>query len=460
MNRPPRRVVVTGMGVVTSLGHDVEDVFGRLLCGESGVRALDRFDTTTCPTRIGGQVTGFDAHDFITDRATLRNLRVMDPVQQWALCAARQALCDAGLEAGLFAAAHGGAAAPVDADRLGVCLGTGLSGRLVSQQVALSVLDSPRFRGVAQRWLEGSRVEFDHALGEYLQKDMNPMYFVQQCPSTAAAYVAMRYRARGPNLTIVSLCAAGAQALGEAAWVVARDDADVMLAGGADSMLNLVDLTAFYTLDAVSGWRGPPAQACKPFDVRRDGCVVGEGAAVLVLEALDHALARGAPIHAELAGYGTSDDAYKITAPPEDGEGAVLAMRRALARAGLAPEQVDHVNAHGTGTPLNDRIETLALKRAFGAHAYAIPVVSTKSMTGHLIAAAGALEAVLSIQSIRHRAVPPTINLEKPDPQCDLDYVPEGARALGRLDVVLSNSFAVGGVNAALVFRRWQGEIR
>jgi 3-oxoacyl-[acyl-carrier-protein] synthase II len=459
MNGWPRRVVVTGMGAVTSLGHDVGRVFQHLLRGESGIRALDRFDTTTCPCKIGGQITGFDPRDFFTDRPTLRHLRVMDPVHQWALCAAKQALADAGLEEALFAAAQaeGARAGPVDPDAVGVCLGTGLSGRLASEQISTSMFGNPRFQGVAQRWAEGSHAEFYRALGEYLRKDMNPMYFVQQCPSTAAAYLAMRYRARGPNLTVVSLCAAGAQAVGEAAWVVARGDADVMLAGGADSMLNLVDLTAFYTLDAVSGWGGPPGQACKPFDLRRDGCVIGEGAAVLVLEGLDHAQRRGALIHAELAGYGTSDDAYKITAPPEDGSGAVLAMRRALERAGLAPEQVDHINAHGTGTPLNDRIETLAIKQAFGSRAHAIPVVSTKSMTGHLIAAAGALEAVIAVETIRHRTVPPTLNLEKPDPQCDLDYVPDGPRRLDRLDVVLSNSFAVGGVNAALIFRRWTG---
>ena len=448
-----RRVVVTGMGAITSLGFDVEEVFARLLRGESGVRRIERFDVTTCPCKIGGGVTDFDPGAFFTDRAALRHLRVMDPVHQWAMAATKRALEQAGLEEAFVG---GGVPGLPSADRLGVCVGTGLSGRMASERMMMGLIGDPRFRVLTERWLEGDRTEFYHALGRYMATGVNPMYILQQCPSTAAAYIAMRYHARGPNLTITSLCAAGAQALGEAAWVVARGDADVMAAGGADSMINLVDLTAFYALDAVSGWQGPPERASKPFDLRRDGCVVGEGAAMLVLESLDGALARGATILAEFIGYGTSDDAYKITAPPEDGEGAVLAMRRALDRAGLRPEEVDYVNAHGTGTPLNDRIETLALKRAFGAHASAIPVVSTKSMTGHLIAAAGALEAVLTVQSLRQGVVPPTINLEHPDPQCDLDYVPDGPRRPDKLSVALSNSFAVGGVNAALVFRRRQ----
>jgi 3-oxoacyl-[acyl-carrier-protein] synthase II len=285
---------------------------------------------------------------------------------------------------------------------------------------------------------------------------MNPLDFLQECPSMAAAYIAIRYRARGPNLTIVSLCAAGAQAIGEAAWAVARGDADAALAGGADSMLNPFDLTAFCKLDAVTGWSDDATRASKPFDLRRDGCVVGEGAALLVLESAEGARARGARIYAEMAGYGSSDDGYRISAPPEDGGGAVLAMERALASAGLTPADVDHVNAHGTSTPLNDRIETTAIKRVLGRRAYEIPVTSTKSMTGHLIAAAGALEAVVAVKSLEQGKVPPTINLEKPDPLCDLDYVKEGGRELPHLRTVLSNSFAIGGVNASLLFRRWE----
>jgi 3-oxoacyl-[acyl-carrier-protein] synthase II len=303
-------------------------------------------------------------------------------------------------------------------------------------------------------WLARAEGDLLREIGDIVGQDVNPMDFLQQCPSVAAAYIAMRYRAMGPNVTVVSLCAAGAQAIGEAAWAVARGDADIALAGGADSMLNPLDLTAFCKLDAVTARSHEVEGASKPFDLRRDGCVVGEGAAVLVLEPADRATARGARMYAEVAGYGTSDDGYKISAPPEDGHGAVLAMTRALDSAGLRPEDVDHINAHGTSTPLNDRIETNAIKRVFGAHAHAIPIVSTKSMTGHLIAAAGALEAVIAVKSLQHRMVPPTINLEKADPLCDLDYVAAGARALPRMNTVLSNSFAIGGVNAALLFRR------
>jgi 3-oxoacyl-[acyl-carrier-protein] synthase II len=283
---------------------------------------------------------------------------------------------------------------------------------------------------------------------------MNPMVFLRQCPSVGTAYTAMRYGARGPNVTLVSLCAASAQAIGEAAWMIARGDADVMITGGSDSMLNYTDLTAFCKLDAVSARSDEITGASKPFDLRRDGCVVGEGAAFLVLERMEHARARGARIHAQLIGYGTTSDAYKISAPPETGDGAVLAMQRALAVAEVAPEQVGHINAHGTSTPLNDRIETHAIKRVFGAHAQRLAVVSTKSMTGHLIAAAGALEAIASIMALKRQQLPPTINLHKPDPACDLDYVAEGARRVTGLHTVLSNSFAVGGVNASLLFRR------
>jgi 3-oxoacyl-[acyl-carrier-protein] synthase II len=281
---------------------------------------------------------------------------------------------------------------------------------------------------------------------------VKPSHYLQQCPCFVSAYVSMRYHARGPTLTNVNLCSAGTQAIGEAAWVIARDDADVMITGGSDSMLNAAELTAFCALDAVSTCNEDGPAASRPFDLRRDGCVVGEGAAALVLEELDHARRRGARIYAEVLGYGTSSDAHKVTAPPDDGRGAVLAMRRALHHAEVAPGDVDHINAHGTSTPLNDRVETAAIKTVFGRHAYRIPVVSTKSMTGHLIAAIGALEAVIAVKSLAEKRIPPTRNLRVPDPRCDLDYVPEGQRHLPGLRVVLSNSFAVGGSNACLVF--------
>ncbi len=464
MKQPLRRVVVTGLGTIAPHGSDAEELFQRLYRGESAIRPITHFDTAQVPCKIGGVVEGFDAKRFVRDRDTLRNLRTMDPVHQWALCACLCALEDAGLEQPLLAAAGGAEPSPsasgVDRQRLGVCMGVGLSGRTLMQQVALSLFD--KYRGQAldtpegTPWTKLSTKELVRQFGEIVSRELNPLHFLQQCPSVAAAYIAMRYRAMGPNISIVSLCAASAQAIGEAAWMVARGDADVMLAGGADSMLNALDLTAFCKLNAVTGRSDEVEGASKPFDLRRDGCVVGEGAATLVLESAEQAQRRGARIYAEVLGYGSSDDGYKISAPPEDGEGAVLSMRMALRHAGIAPEDIDHINAHGTSTPLNDRIETLAIKRVLGEHARRIPVVSTKSMTGHLIAAAGALEALIAIKSLQHQKVPPTRNLLKRDPLCDLDYVPEGGREVPGLRTVLSNSFAIGGVNATLIFRRWE----
>ena len=320
---------------------------------------------------------------------------------------------------------------------MGIYLGAGLSGRSLMEKIPVTMLK--RYREAVRdgrvpaidvgTWLARAEGDLLREIGDIVGQDVNPMDFLQQCPSVAAAYIAMRYRAMGPNVTVVSLCAAGAQAIGEAAWAVARGDADIALAGGADSMLNPLDLTAFCKLDAVTARSHEVEGASKPFDLRRDGCVVGEGAAVLVLEPADRATV---PRRADVRGGRRVRHERRWLQDqraPEDGHGAVLAMTRALDSAGLRPEDVDHINAHGTSTPLNDRIETNAIKRVFGAHAHAIPIVSTKSMTGHLIAAAGALEAVIAVKSLQHRMVPPTINLEKADPLCDLDYVAAGARA-------------------------------
>ncbi|MDQ5821355.1 MAG: beta-ketoacyl-[acyl-carrier-protein] synthase family protein, partial [Actinomycetota bacterium] len=439
-----RRVVVTGLGVVSPLGNDPDQLFRRLLAGESAIREIAHFDTTSCPCTIGASVEGFDARDFISDRDTLRNVRMMDPVHVWALCAASGALVDADLEAQLL---DGGSRA-LDRSRVGVSIGTGLSGRRFIEHVIRAA-----FADRAE-WGDLSAEQLFRRAGDFIVQ-LNPVEFLQQCPSLASSYVAMRYRATGPSLTLVSLCAAGAQAIGEGAASVARGDADIIVAGGADSMLNLVDLTAFCALGAVTGRSAAGATASRPFDLTRDGCVVGEGAAMVVLEDLGHALQRGARIYAELRGYGTTNDAYKVSAPPEDGEGAFLAMRRALDRAGLDASEIDHVNTHGTSTPLNDRIETHALKRLLGQHAYEVTAISTKSMIGHLIAAAGAIEAVVTVKTLEQQRVHPTLNLSTPDPNCDLDYVPGEARSDAGIRVALSNSFAIGGVNATLVFERW-----
>ncbi len=444
MRSTTRRVVVTGLGSILPHGHNPEQVFQRLLRGESAVRLIKRFDTSGSPCKIGATVENFRSDDFVSDRAARRLLRLMDPVHQWALCASQQAMVDAGF--GLESPRHPGPSP----ERFGVYIGTGLSGREILQRMAAEAFG--KFR--TQEWESVRYEDLVRRISEVMSSEVNPMYFLQQCPSIAAACIAMCYKARGPNLTAVSLCAASAQAIGEAAWIIARGDADVMLAGGTDSMLNPVDLPAFCALNAVTGRSEEVEGASKPFDIRRDGCVVGEGAVMLLLECRESALTRGARIYAEIAGYGTSDDAYKISAPPENGDGALLAMRQALYQADLQPSEVQHINAHGTSTPLNDKIETLAIKRLLGQHAYNVPIVSTKSMTGHLIAAAGGLEALIAIKCLEHRRIPPTINLQKQDPQCDLDYVPDGSRIIQDLNVVMSNSFAIGGVNASLVFTR------
>lgn len=454
-------VVVTGMGVISPLGHEPDQMFERLCHGESGIRAIEHFDVSYSPSKIGGVVEGFNIRDHINDRATLRNARLLEATQQWGLSAARQAMTDAGLEDALLDEAAR-ADSPVSPDRIGVCLGTGLAGRSQVEVIGRSMIQTYN-REILKAVQQGQELEeILHAapeelmqlVGRHMVQEINPIALLQQCPSIITAYVGMRYGARGPNFTLVSLCAAGAQAIGEAAWMIARGDADCMIAGGVDSMLNPMDLAAFARMDAVSARNDEAEAASKPFDIRRDGCVVGEGAATLVLESEESARRRGAKILARLIGYGTTDDAYKVSAPPEDGGGAQLAMNRAIERANLKAMDIDHINAHGTSTPLNDRIETYAIKQVLGEHARQIPVVSTKSMTGHLIAAAGALEAVITIQSLRYGKVPPTINLLKPDPRCDLDYVTEGARAMPDMRRALSNSFAVGGVNASLIFER------
>lgn len=448
-NLPLRRVVITGMGTVSPLGHQVDEVFARLCAGESGVRAIEHFDVEGCPSSIGGVVTDFDLRDFITDRPTLRQARLMEAPQQWALAAAVQAFADSGLDE------HN-----IDPNQLGVSLGAGLAGRndMLDMSQKMSQLYRERLTHYVQNDMDYDPAALTREINLQLMDETNPMAYLKQCPSVVTAQIAMRYKAQGPNTTNVSLCAAGAQAIGEAAWMIARGDAKQMLAGGTDSMLNRMDLSAFARLDAVSGRSDQVQGANKPFDLQRDGCVVGEGAAMLMLEELESAQARGADIYAELVGYGTTDDAHKISAPPDDGEGAVQSMTKAIKLAGLQLDEIDHINAHGTSTGLNDRTETRAIKRVFGQQAYNIPVVSTKSMSGHLIAAAGAFEAMVSIQCLRQQRIPPTINLNTPDPLCDLDYVPQAkepeGRAMPNLNTVLSNSFAIGGVNATLIFQR------
>lgn len=438
MRLTSRRVAVTGIGIISALGRDHDEVFDALCLGKNGISRITRFDVSESPSKIGGIVPDFDATEYFPDRARRRILRMTDWIQRLGMCAAEAAVQDARLD--------GGAVPP---ERLGVFFGVGRGGQEAVRDLVQSQVESAA-RLVSTTALSRLFEQYDSIVTR-AARQTNPVHFLQQCPVLTSAYVSMAYQARGPTLTNVNLCSAGSQAIGEAAWLIHRGDADVMLAGGADSMLNPVELTAFCALDAVSG-SNDHETASKPFDLGRDGCVVGEGAAALVLEEMSHARRRGARAYAELIGYGSSSDAYKVSAPPPDGQGAVSAMRLALSHAGLAPEQVDHVNAHGTSTPLNDRTETLAIKTVLGSHAYRIPVVSTKGATGHLIAAAGALEAAVSVKCVQRKRIPPTRNLERRDPNCDLDYAPEGARDLPDLRTVLSNSFAIGGSNACLIF--------
>ena len=421
------------------MGNDHGVLFDKLCRGENGIAPIHRFNTETIRSKIGGIIEDFDPSTIISDRPGLRALRMADWVQTLAMCSMEQAWKDAKLEG-----------VPRDPERTGIFMGAGRGG-----YDAIETLVGTQFQAIVQA-SNTTDEDVDMAtrldmLMSLLAGSINPVLFLQQCPCLVSAFSSIRYDARGPTLTNVNLCSAGSQSIGEAAWVISRGDADIMIAGGADSMLNAIELMAFCSLDAVSG-QNDPETASRPFDYRRDGCVVGEGSATMVLEEREHALARGAKIYAELLGYGSSSDAYKIQAPRPDGKGAALAMRQAMGHGDLQAEDIDHVNAHGTSTPLNDKTETAVIKDVLGDHAYDIPVVSTKSMTGHLIAAAGSLEAVISVKCLEEGRIPPTRNYQVPDPRCDLDYATEGQRDAPKLGTVLSNSFAIGGTNACLIF--------
>jgi 3-oxoacyl-[acyl-carrier-protein] synthase II len=425
-----RRVVITGMGAVTPLGHSVAELFRSAVAGRNGVGPITQFDASRFPTRVAAEVRGFDL---------ARHLRLPPDAEHWgantrfAAAAAHQALEDAGLldlgDAGRT--------------RFGVYLGTGEGTQdfyhlvwLVAQSTAPDRpgLDSRIFTAEGLRHLDP---------GEEYEKELH----------TTAARVAAYFGLYGPNFGCLTACAAGSQAVGEAAELIRHGDADLMLAGGTHSMIHPLGVTGFSRLTALSTCPDPE-RASRPFDRNRDGFVLGEGAGALVLEELGHARRRGATVYAELTGYGSTADAFRVTDSHPEGRGAVACMRAALADAGLAPEQIGYINAHGTGTEVNDRVETLAVKQVFGERAYGVPVSSSKSMLGHLIAAAGAVELILTVEALRHGVLPPTIHYETPDPTCDLDYVPNAAREQ-RVDHAMSNSFAFGGQNISLVVSRF-----
>ncbi|MGQ9512544.1 beta-ketoacyl-ACP synthase II [Thermodesulfitimonas sp.] len=408
------RVVVTGLGVISPVGTGKEAFWEALVKGQSGVRRITRFDASEFKTQIAAEVSDFDPEAYIDKKEARR----MDRFTQFAVAAASLALADAAL-----------ATESLDRDRVGVVLGCGIGGiGTFEEQTRVLVSRGP------------NRV--------------SPFFVPMMIANMGAGYIAIFHRFYGPNSTVVTACASSNHAIGEAFRIIQRGEADVVLTGGAEAAITPVAVAGFCAMKAMSTRNDAPEKACRPFDAARDGFVIGEGAAVLVLERLEHALARGARIYAEVAGYGQSCDAYHITAPDPDGAGAAKAMARALADACLRPEEVNYINAHGTSTPLNDKVETMAIKKVFGEFAYRIPVSSTKSMTGHLLGAAGGIEAAACVLSITHGVIPPTINYENPDPECDLDYVPNKARR-AQVDVALSNGLGFGGHNATLIFKRF-----
>jgi 3-oxoacyl-[acyl-carrier-protein] synthase II len=404
------------MGAITPLGHDLPSIWEAIVAGRSGVAQITKFDTTGYRTTIAAEVKGFKASDHFPPKEARR----MDEFTQYALVASREAVREAGLS---FDDGSG--------ERTAVIIGSGIGGIGTITQQTL-------------------------ALAERGPSRVSPFLIPMILPDTAAGLVAIEFGLKGPNMAITSACASGANAIGEAFEIIRRGAADVALCGGTEAGIVPIALAGFSVMGALSERNHDPEGASRPFDRGRDGFVIGEGAAILVLEELEHARARGAAICAEVVGYSATDDAFHIVAPDENGAGAIACMSRALASARLAPEQIDYINAHGTSTPLNDITETRAIKEVFGDHARRLAVSSTKSMTGHLLGAAGALEAILSIRALQTQRLPPTINLTDPDPECDLDYVPHTARA-APLQTVLSNSFGFGGHNACLIFSQvWE----
>ncbi len=410
-----RRVVITGVGLVTPVGVGIDNVWKRLLNGESGIAPLTRFDSTQHDTKIAGEVRDFKADEYIP----AKELRRMDLFIQYALAATKIAVNDSALDM-----------AKENAERAGVVVGTGLGGLPTLEKYHSIYLE----RGPGR---------------------ISPFFIPMLIANEAPGHIAITHGMKGPNLSIVTACATGAHSIGDAMRIIQYGDADIMVAGGCEANLTPLTVGGFNAMKALSTRNDEPQKASRPFEKDRDGFVVSEGAGIVILEELGRAKKRGAKIYAELAGYGYNGDAYHITAPCPDGDGFIRCINMALRDAGLNPDSVNYINAHGTSTDLNDQTETLAIKKVFGDRAYKLPVSSTKSMTGHLLGAAGAIEAIFSVLSIRDQVCPPTINYETPDPDCDLDYVPNQARD-HVIDVVISNSFGFGGTNCVLAMKRFQ----
>jgi 3-oxoacyl-[acyl-carrier-protein] synthase II len=408
-----RRVVVTGLGAICPVGNTVAETWENILAGKSGIGPITTFDVSEFTTRIGGAVKNFN----ITDYLSTKDAKKMDPFIHYGMVAGIQAFQDAGIEV-----------TEANADRIGVAIGAGIGG------------------------LWG----IEHGRSTFLEsgpKKISPFYIPSNIINMISGNLSIKFGLRGPNFAIVTACATGTHCIGDAARIIERGDADVMVAGGAEMATAPTGLAGFAAARALSTRNDDPERASRPWDKDRDGFVLSDGAGVVVLEAYEHARKRGARIYAEIVGYGMGADAYHMTAPAEGGEGAARCMRNALRDACLAPEQIDYVNAHGTSTPAGDKAETDAMKAVMGEHAYRMAVSSTKSMIGHMLGAAGGVEAVFTVLAIRDQVAPPTINLVTPDPECDLDYVPNVARPM-RIDYALSNSFGFGGTNGSLVFAK------
>jgi 3-oxoacyl-[acyl-carrier-protein] synthase II len=410
-----RRVVITGIGLVSSLGIGTDANWKALIVGTSGVDRVTRFDVTGYAAQIAAEVRGFNPLDYIEKK----DVKKMDVFIQYAIAASQFAMDDSRL-----------AITESNAPDIGVFIGSGIGGfQTIEREHSALLAGGPR--------------------------KISPFFIPSAIINLASGQVSIRFGAKGPNLATCTACSASAHAIGESFEIIKRGDAEAMIAGGSEAAITPMSLGGFAALRALSTCNDNPSKASRPFDKDRDGFIIGEGAGILILEDLEFARRRGARIYAEIVGYGSSADAYHITAPSEDGDGGVRVMKMAIRKAGIQPEAVDYINAHGTSTPYNDRLETMAIKRCFGDHAYKMAVSSTKSMTGHLLGGAGGLEAGISALAIHHQVAPPTINLDNPDPECDLDYVPHTGRPIP-IRYALSNSFGFGGTNASLLFKAYE----
>jgi 3-oxoacyl-[acyl-carrier-protein] synthase II len=411
-----KRVVVTGLGVITAVGTGVDRFWENIVNGVSGIDLVTLLDTSNLEVKIGAEVKGFDPTEYMDRKEAKR----ADRFVHFAVAAAKMAIADSGLEIN-----------PANAENIGVVIGSGIGGMKTFEEQARTCYEKG-------------------------PKRVSPFFIPMMIPDMASGFVSIITGAKGPNHTVVTACASGAHSIGDSFRIIQNGEAVAMITGGAEAAITQLAYAGFTSAGALSTNNDDPKGSSRPFDLNRDGFVMGEGSGILILEELEHAKQRGAKIYAEVVGFGGSGDAYHMTSPDPEGDGAARAMRRAIADAGITPEQISYINAHGTSTAANDKLETKAIKRVFGERAYRIPVSSTKSMTGHLLGAAGGVEAIISVLALRDGIIPPTMNYQTPDPECDLDYVPNQARRR-ELEYALSNSLGFGGHNACLAFRSYHG---